>query len=62
MKRANRYRVSGNDKAQGALGHPSVFEIEVSAPDVQEAHNAARAARYAAGREHVHITRTELMD
>lgn len=54
-----RWSVRGSEKQTGALGNPSAFVVEVEAATTVEACDLARAARYAADREHVHIAAAE---
>lgn len=51
-----RFRVSGFDRPEGApTGVSDGFTLEIEAESASAAIELARQARYAAGREHVHI-------
>lgn len=51
----SQYRVYGTNREVGAIGFPEEFWVDVEATDPGKADELARAARYAAGFEHVHI-------
>lgn len=51
----SKFRVYGTNRKVGALGLHDYFWVEVEADDKTAAEEKARAERYAAGYEHVHI-------
>lgn len=53
------YRVSGTDRARGAIGAMQRFTLTVAAATVEEAQEATRQALYRADREHVLCVTTE---
>ena len=61
-KGSRRYRVSGHDRAAGALGVFDDWTLEVDAEDAEHASELAKAERYAAGRDHVLTKLTERLD
>lgn len=63
MQRARSYRVSGTNCRLGGLNpNAESFSVTVKATDAEGAREAARAARYAAGYEHVHCRLVELAE
>jgi hypothetical protein len=54
-----RYRVTGQDRAVGAIGVFEAWSVVVEAEDAEQASQLAKAGRYELGREHVLATHTE---
>jgi hypothetical protein len=51
--------VTGQDRAEGAIGIHEPWSVVVEAEDAEQASQIAKAGRYELGREHVLTTHTE---